>query len=319
VKEIERKLTPQKYKQLFGQLSKRQMEIISDKESRCIVVAAGPGSGKTRVLVHKLASLLLLEDVKHEQLLMLTFSRASATEFKQRLIELIGNAAHFVEIKTFHSYCFDLLGRIGNLEDVKKCVSAATEMIENGEVEPNRIGKSVLVIDEAQSLPNDTLEALRLLGNLETERQKMLHIVLFGQPELDEKLSMNIFRQLRQRITFSCYLSPLDFEQTYAYLNYRMRAAGYKGAELFGRRQAKKIYKYTKGIPRLINVVASKCLMLAYAQSLYKITNEHIKDSILDTKQNVVNVSNSVDKLTVFLIILIIIMLAAACILLIWE
>lgn len=97
--EIQRNLTPHKYKQLFGQLSKRQLDIISDKVSRCIVVAAGPGSGKTRVLVHKLASLLLLEDVKHEQLLMLTFSRAAATEFKQRLMELIGNAAHFVEIK----------------------------------------------------------------------------------------------------------------------------------------------------------------------------------------------------------------------------
>ena len=108
VSEIQRNLTPQKYKQLFGQLSKCQMEIISDKESRCIVVAAGPGSGKTRVLVHKLASLLLLEDVKHEQLLMLTFSRAAATEFKQRLMERIGNAAHFIEIKRFHSYCFDL-------------------------------------------------------------------------------------------------------------------------------------------------------------------------------------------------------------------
>lgn len=152
VSEIQRNLTPQKYEQLFGQLSKRQMEIISDKVSRCIVVAAGPGSGKTRVLVHKLASLLLLEDVKHEQLLMLTFSRAAATEFKQRLMELIGNAAHFVEIKTFHSYCFDLLGRIGNLEDSKNVVSKAAEMICQGEVEPNKIGKTVLVIDEAQDM-----------------------------------------------------------------------------------------------------------------------------------------------------------------------
>lgn len=152
VQEIERNLTPGKYKQLFGSLSDKQMEIISDKSSRCIVVAAGPGSGKTRVLVHKLASLLLLEDVKHEQLLMLTFSRAAAIEFKQRLMELIGNAAHFVEIKTFHSYCFDLLGKIGNLDDAKDVVTTAAQMIKDGEVEPNRIAKTVLVIDEAQDM-----------------------------------------------------------------------------------------------------------------------------------------------------------------------
>ena len=152
VSEIQRNLTPKKYKELFGLLSKRQMEIISDKDSRCIVVAAGPGSGKTRVLVHKLASLLLLEDVKHEQLLMLTFSRAAATEFKQRLMALIGNAAHFVEIKTFHSYCFDLLGRIGSLEEARNVVAQAADMINRGEVEPNRIAKTVLVIDEAQDM-----------------------------------------------------------------------------------------------------------------------------------------------------------------------
>ena len=85
-------------------------------------------------------------------LLMLTFSRAAATEFKQRLMELIGNAAHFVEIKTFHSYCFDLLGRIGNLEESKNVVAKAAEMICQREVEPNRIGKTVLVIDEAQDM-----------------------------------------------------------------------------------------------------------------------------------------------------------------------
>ena len=168
--EIQRNLTPGKYKQLFGQLSKRQMEIITDKESRCIVVAAGPGSGKTRVLVHKLASLLLLEDVKHEQLLMLTFSRAAATEFKQRLMELIGNAAHFVEIKTFHSYCFDLLGRIGNLEDAKNIVAKAADMINQGEVEPNRIGKTVLVIDEAQDMGS---EDYALVKALMTQNEEM--------------------------------------------------------------------------------------------------------------------------------------------------
>ena len=161
--EIQRNVTPEKYKQLFGCLSEKQMEIISDKESRCIVVAAGPGSGKTRVLVHKLASLLLMEDVKHEQLLMLTFSRAAATEFKQRLMELIGNAAHFVEIKTFHSYCFDLLGRIGNLDDAKDVVERAAGMINNGEVEPNRISKTVLVIDEAQDMSSEEYSLLKAL------------------------------------------------------------------------------------------------------------------------------------------------------------
>ena len=171
VSEIQRNLTPQKYNQLFGRLSKRQMEIISDKDSRCIVVAAGPGSGKTRVLVHKLASLLLLEDVKHEQLLMLTFSRAAATEFKQRLMELIGNAAHFVEIKTFHSYCFDLLGRIGNLEESKNVVAKAADMIYQGEVEPNKIGKTVLVIDEAQDMGTEEHALVKaLMANNEEMR-----------------------------------------------------------------------------------------------------------------------------------------------------
>ncbi len=162
-KEIERNLTPNKYEQLFGQLSQRQLEIISDKDSRYIVVAAGPGSGKTRVLVHKLASILMLEDVKHEQLLMLTFSRAAATEFKQRLIGLIGNAAHFVEIKTFHSFCFDLLGRIGNLDDAKDVIAKATSMIAKGEVEPNKIGKTVLVIDEAQDMSSEEYALIKAL------------------------------------------------------------------------------------------------------------------------------------------------------------
>lgn len=150
--EIERNITPEKYNQLFGELSDIQSKIINDHESRYIVVAAGPGSGKTRVLVHKLAALLLLEDVKHEQLLMVTFSRSAATEFKKRLLGLIGNAASFVEIKTFHSYCFDLLGKIGSLDGVENAVRDAAIMIDSGEVELGRITKTVVVIDEAQDM-----------------------------------------------------------------------------------------------------------------------------------------------------------------------
>ncbi len=162
-KEIDRNITPEKYHQLFGELSDIQSTIINDADSKYIVVAAGPGSGKTRVLVHKLASLLLLEDVKHEQLLMLTFSRAAATEFKKRLMALIGNAANFVEIKTFHSYCFDLLGKIGSLEGAENVVHDAAELIANGEVEQGRITKSVLVIDEAQDMDADEFALVKAL------------------------------------------------------------------------------------------------------------------------------------------------------------
>lgn len=150
--EINRNITPDKYNKLFQELSQRQREIIDDDVSKYVVVAAGPGSGKTKVLVHKLASLMLLEDVKHEQLLMVTFSRAAVTEFRQRLYALIGNAAGFIEIKTFHSYCFDLIGRVGNLVNSKTVVRDASEMIENGDVEIGRITKTVLVIDEAQDM-----------------------------------------------------------------------------------------------------------------------------------------------------------------------
>ena len=162
-REIDRNITPEKYHQLFGELSDMQSQIINNADARYIVVAAGPGSGKTRVLVHKLASLLLLEDVKHEQLLMLTFSRAAATEFKKRLMALIGNAANFVEIKTFHSYCFDLLGKIGSLEGVENVVHDAARMIANGEVEQGKITKSVLVIDEAQDMDANEFTLIRTL------------------------------------------------------------------------------------------------------------------------------------------------------------
>ena len=161
--QIDLNITPAKYDKLFGELSDRQCEIIDDNQSKYIVVAAGPGSGKTRVLVHKLASLLLLEDVKHEQLLMLTFSRAAATEFKKRLIDLVGNVAHYVEIKTFHSYSFDLIGKQGSLDEAKDVVRHAAEMIEKGEVEPSKIAKSVLVIDEAQDMGQDDFRLIQAL------------------------------------------------------------------------------------------------------------------------------------------------------------
>lgn len=169
--EISQNITPAKFRQLFGSLSPAQLNIIRNKDARYIVVVAGPGSGKTRVLVHKLASLLLMEDVKHEQLLMLTFSRSAATEFKKRLYDLIGNAASFVEIKTFHSYCFDLLGKIGSLDESADIVQEAVRRIRCNEVDASRITKSVLVIDEAQDMDRNEFELIKaLIGRNEEMR-----------------------------------------------------------------------------------------------------------------------------------------------------
>ncbi len=178
-KEIRRNLTPAKFRQLFGSLSPTQLEIIKDNETRHIAVLAGPGSGKTRVLVHKLASLLLMEDVKHEQLLMVTFSRAAATEFKKRLISLIGNAAHYIEIKTFHSYCFDLLGRVGSLEKSDAVLKNTIEKIKKAEVEPNRITKTVLVIDEAQDMNADEFALINIL----MEQNEEMRVIAVGDDD----------------------------------------------------------------------------------------------------------------------------------------
>ena len=177
--EINRNITPEKYEKLFGNLSDIQRQIIDDDQSRVIVVAAGPGSGKTRLLVHKLASLMMLEDVKHEQMLMLTFSRAAATEFKSRLIALVGNAAHFVEIRTFHSYCFELLGRIGNLEDTGTVVRSAADLISHNEVEMGRITKSVLVIDEAQDMDADEFALVSAL----MKRNENMRVIAVGDDD----------------------------------------------------------------------------------------------------------------------------------------
>jgi len=179
VDDLKLKMTPAKFRQLFGELSPAQLNIINDSKSNHIVVAAGPGSGKTRVLVHKLASLLLMEDVKHEQLLMLTFSRAAATEFKKRLLKLIGNAANFVEIKTFHSYCFDLLGKVGNLEKSDDILKKTIEKIRNKEVEVSRITKTVLVIDEAQDMNEDEFSLINVL----MEQNEEMRVIAVGDDD----------------------------------------------------------------------------------------------------------------------------------------
>ncbi|MEI6893748.1 MAG: AAA family ATPase [Colwellia sp.] len=142
----------------------------------------------------------------------------------------------------------------------------------------------VLILDEAQALPEDSLEALRLFTNLETETRKLLQVVLFAQPELDDRLATTAFRQLRQRITFSYKLRPMNAHEVQQYIHYRLQVAGYKGADIFSVKACKKIARFSQGIPRLVNVLCHKMLMLSYGQGRHKMTGKILKAAIADTE-----------------------------------
>lgn len=142
----------------------------------------------------------------------------------------------------------------------------------------------VLILDEAQALPAESLEALRLFTNLETETRKLLQVVLFAQPELDQRLNEARFRQLKQRITFSYCLRAMTGDEVAQYITHRMHIAGYKGAQLFDNKLCQRIAKVTQGIPRLVNILCHKMLMLSYGQGTYQLTNAQLKVAVKDTE-----------------------------------
>ncbi len=137
--------------------------------------------------------------------------------------------------------------------------------------------KVVMLIDEAQSMTFDALEEMRLLSNIETGQDKLLQIVLFGQPELDQALDNTKIRQLKSRISYSMYVPPLESSDVQSYLNYRMRCAGYAGLDVFNLKVAKRIQKITGGLPRNINVIADKILMSMYGSGDKVAKLSHLK------------------------------------------
>ncbi|WP_166266182.1 ExeA family protein [Marinobacter caseinilyticus] len=142
----------------------------------------------------------------------------------------------------------------------------------------------VLVIDEAQAMPESTIEALRLLTNLETENARLLQVVLFGQPELDTMLNRPSLRQLKQRITFQYRLDALDKASVDQYLRHRLSQAGYNGAELFGPAALRLIARASGGIPRLLNILAHKSLLAAWGRGDLRVDRWHVKQAIQDTE-----------------------------------
>ncbi len=142
----------------------------------------------------------------------------------------------------------------------------------------------VALIDEAHAMPLETLEEIRLLSNLETSHDKLMQIVLFGQPELDQHLSLPHMRQLKERITHSFQLQPLPANDIKDYVNFRLRAAGYKGPDLFSADALKLIAEASEGLTRRINIYADKTLLAAYAAGTHTITPDHVRAAITDTQ-----------------------------------
>ena len=142
----------------------------------------------------------------------------------------------------------------------------------------------VLLIDEAHAMPQETLEQVRLLSNLETSHSKLLQIVMFGQPELDEHLNQPHMRQLKERITHSFRLEPLLRSDIEAYLDFRMRAAGYRGPNVFSPDAVRRIVKASEGLTRRVNILADKSLLAAFADNQHGITGRHVDRAISDSE-----------------------------------
>src|SRR5574340_714455 len=145
--------------------------------------------------------------------------------------------------------------------------------------------RALVCLDEAQAMPLESLEVLRLLTNLETEKRKLLQVVLFGQPELDERLRHNSIRQLRQRISFQYDLQGLRKDELERYLRHRLAVAGYGGETLFSKGAVGKLHRITGGTPRLVNIVAHKAMMLAFGEGRQQVLSRHIRDAAADTPE----------------------------------
>ena len=163
---------------------------------------------------------------------------------------------------------------------VHRLQKAITDKLINSAQAGRRV---VLCIDEAQAMPEETIESLRLLTNLETEKFKLLQVVMFGQPELNELLNRKSVRQLKQRITFSYDLQPIDRDGMAAYITHRLCVAGYASTSPFDAKSLDRIYTASRGIPRLINTLCHKSLLLAYGRGSRTVRPELVQLAIKDT------------------------------------
>ena len=180
-----------------------------------------------------------------------------------------------------HAIAFELQLKLPKNADRLKVMQELQAHLLNRHAEGRQV---VIFVEEAQGMPLATLEEIRLLSNLETKQDKLLQIVLFGQPELDVNLNQTHIRQLRERITHSFHLGPLQTKDVGEYLIFRLRAAGYFGPHLFTDAAIKKLSGAAEGLVRRVNVLADKCLLAAFADNVHQVTTKHVKAAIQDSE-----------------------------------
>jgi len=185
-----------------------------------------------------------------------------------------------------------------NLEPRVIQLALAEELGVSGSAEPHRLEKDltqrlldiarqgkrvVLCMDETQAMPLATLETVRLLTNLETEKRKLMQVILFGQPELDRKLASDSVRQLRQRITFQYTLKALTRNEVADYVAHRLTIAGYSGPAVFATGALRAMHLASRGIPRLVNILAHKALLVVYGEGGRRVERGHVRAAVEDT------------------------------------
>jgi len=173
---FKRPMTEYRYNKIFNSLSEEQKKVIDDKESQAMMILAGPGSGKTKVLVHKIASLILQEDIKADQFLMLTYSRTAMLEFKSRLFELIGQLAYDIDIFTFHGFSLQLVGREASSDKniLHNVVALAAQQINDSKIEIPF--KTVIVLDEYQDINTDGFELIKALSHAHDNKKRLIAV-----------------------------------------------------------------------------------------------------------------------------------------------